>query len=114
MRVLNGCAWLNPMRPCAQGVAERGAATARCTRVLQGQAQQAFGFVEQELEVREGLKSNILPAHAVLSVDQERGMQRGVLEIVKSTIGFERRKLLIRNQRKGHAVGQPALFDRLA
>ena len=57
-------------------------------------------FAQQELVVHEGLVADVLPADQALAVDEERAVQRLLLEVVVAAIGLERFQRVVGHKRQ--------------
>src|SRR4051812_40735001 len=74
--------------------------------------QQPLGLAEQKLRVHKRLWANILPADKTGAVDEEGSMQRLLLKIVETAIGFESTEATIGQKRKGD-FGSLVILERL-
>src|SRR4030095_9212865 len=61
-----------------------------CSRVCAWHAEQALRFTQQPSGGLVWLITDVLPAHAARAVDEKSAVQRNVLEVVVSAVGFER------------------------
>lgn len=51
--------------------------------------QEALGFFEEERKVHEGLVADVDPADAIVSVEEDGGVEGVVFEVVEGAEGFE-------------------------
>ena len=62
--------------------------------------QEALGLFEEERNVHEGLIADVDPADAIVSIEENGGMEGVVFEVIESAEGFERNEVWVTQEVK--------------
>ncbi len=69
-----------------------------------GEAQEAYGLLEEELPVHEGLEGDVEPADAAFAINEVGAVERDVLEVVVGAPALEELEFRVRCEGEGVGV----------